>query len=98
MNDQSSKAGKWLTAAAVVLAIAPGGAALLGTSLQATDFVISNLMFSPFLALGAGLLLGFRTGESTLEKLAHSFLGALGVFGFSLALQYLGCNGVDYRF
>lgn len=83
---------------AILLAIGPGIGALLGTMSNAEQFTVANLVLSPALALVSGILLGCRTGDSPGAKALHSLLWAVGAFGVSLGLQFMGCNAVNYRF
>lgn len=83
---------------AILLATGPGLGALFGTMSNAEQFTVANLVLSPALALVSGILLGIRTGDSMGEKALHSLLWAVGAFGVSLGLQFMGCNAVNYRF
>jgi len=56
------------------------------------------LMFSPLLALAAGILLGIRTGKTTGSRVLLSFLWATGSYAGSLMLQIWGCAVTDYEF
>lgn len=98
MDTTPSNRGTGLVAIALMLILAPGVGALLGTMLNAESFTAVNLMLSPALALTAGILLGLRTGDSAGAKVLHSLLWAVGALGVSLGLQFMGCNVVNYRF
>ena len=98
MNSTPSRSGTGLVIIALLLILAPGLGALLGTMLNAEQFTVANLVLSPALALAAGILLGLRTGDSAVAKALHSLLWAMGALGVSLGLQFMGCNAVNYRF
>lgn len=98
MNPTHSRSGIDLVVIALLLILAPGVGALLGTMLNAEQFTVANLVLSPALSLTAGILLGMRTGDSAGAKVLHSLLWALGAMGVSLGLQFMGCNAVNYRF
>ena len=98
MDPHPSRSGSGLVVVALLLILAPGLGALLGTMLNAEQFTVANLVLSPALALTAGVLLGIRTGDSAGAKVLHSLLWAIGALGVSLGLQFMGCNAVNYRF
>ena len=98
MDPHPSRSGSGLVVVALLLILAPGLGALLGTMLNAEQFTVANLVLSPALALTAGVLLGIRTGDSAGAKVLHSLLWAIGALGVSLGLQFMGCNVVNYRF
>ncbi len=98
MSPTHSRSGTRLIVIALLLILAPGVGALLGTMLNAEQFTVANLVLSPALALTAGVLLGIRTGDSAGVKVLHSLLWAIGAVGVSLGLQFMGCNAVNYRF
>ena len=98
MNSTPSRSGTGLVIIALLLILAPGLGALLGTMLNAESFTVANLVLSPALALAAAILLGLRTGDSAGAKARHRLLWAMGAMGVSLGLQFMGCNAVNYRF
>jgi hypothetical protein len=98
MNSTPSRSGTGLVIIALLLILAPGLGALLGTMLNAEQFTVANLVLSPVLALAAGILLGIRTGDSAGAKALHSLLWAMGAMAVSIGFQFMGCTAVNYRF
>lgn len=98
VNITPSSSRSWFVAAATALSFAPGAGALIGTVLNADQFTLFNLCVSPILALAAGVLFGITTGDSGWEKVVHSVVWTVGVFGLSMGLQFVGCNAVNARF
>ncbi len=98
MDSTPPNRGSGLVVIALLLILAPGVGALVGTMLNSEQVTVANLVLSPALALAAGILLGIRTGDSVGAKVLHSLLWALGAMGVSLGLQFMGCNAVNYRF
>lgn len=92
MDSTPSRSGTGLAVIALLLILAPGVGALLGTMLHSEQFTVTNLVLSPAFALAAGILLGIRTGDSAGAKALHSLLWTMGALGVSIGLQSMGCR------
>lgn len=98
MDSTPSNRGIGPVVVAILLTLAPGAGALVGTMLNAESFTAANLMLSPALALAAGIFLGIRSGDSAGAKVLHSLLWAMGAMAVSIGFQFMGCTAVNYRF
>lgn len=98
MNQPAQSSPDPTNIVALLLNLLPGCGSLLSGLVGDNSFAEFLFFVSPPLALTAGILLGFRSGQTTGSKLLFSALWTIGSLACSLLLQAGGCAITNYKF